>query len=228
MAYHPQGVRLDGHLLRGGAATRTVDHCTSPPFVPDNRTGTPCATQGFGRALVGHQPARRTSLASNGSVPRRGGRSRRGCSCHPVAPRLQGPNFGATTTRQAPRRPTLCVDHAGTTPIRLAGTRIPHLRVMGRLQGRVRHCGRAGGDAPHRPQPLSPRLVSGRPIVRGGHRGRGLRQQLDRLVEHRVLVRAGVRRRRHGDVGDDPDVVDPMLLRGQPLRDRQLQGRAVL
>jgi hypothetical protein len=30
---HPQGVRLDGHLLRGGAATRTVDHCTSPPFV---------------------------------------------------------------------------------------------------------------------------------------------------------------------------------------------------
>src|SRR5688572_24277673 len=32
-AYHPQGVRLDGHLLRGGAATRTVDHCTSPPFV---------------------------------------------------------------------------------------------------------------------------------------------------------------------------------------------------
>jgi hypothetical protein len=35
---HPQGVRLDGHLLRGGAATRTVDHCTSPPFVPSNRT----------------------------------------------------------------------------------------------------------------------------------------------------------------------------------------------
>ena len=35
---HPQGVRLDGHLLRGGAATRTVDHCTSPPFVPGNRT----------------------------------------------------------------------------------------------------------------------------------------------------------------------------------------------
>src|SRR5258706_15490550 len=37
-AYHPQGVRLDGHLLRGGAATRTVDHCTSPPFVPSYRT----------------------------------------------------------------------------------------------------------------------------------------------------------------------------------------------
>src|SRR5215210_6507959 len=35
---HPQGVRLDGHLLRGGAATRTVYHCTSPPFVPRNRT----------------------------------------------------------------------------------------------------------------------------------------------------------------------------------------------
>ena len=37
---HPQGVRLNGHLLRGGAATRTVDHCTSPPFVPANRTRT--------------------------------------------------------------------------------------------------------------------------------------------------------------------------------------------
>ena len=41
VAYHPQGVRLNGHLLRGGAATRTVDHCTSPPFVPKNRTRTP-------------------------------------------------------------------------------------------------------------------------------------------------------------------------------------------
>jgi len=39
-----RGDRLDGHLLRGGAAT-TVDHCTSPPFVPINRTGTSCATQ---------------------------------------------------------------------------------------------------------------------------------------------------------------------------------------
>src|SRR4051794_38027755 len=34
-----RGVRLDGHLLRGGAATRTVDHCTSPPFVRGNLTG---------------------------------------------------------------------------------------------------------------------------------------------------------------------------------------------
>ena len=37
IASHPQGVRLDGHLLRGGAATRRVDHCTSPPFVLANR-----------------------------------------------------------------------------------------------------------------------------------------------------------------------------------------------
>src|SRR4029077_11840674 len=42
---HPQGVRLNGHLLRGGAATRTVDHCTSPPFVPGNRTRTGNRTQ---------------------------------------------------------------------------------------------------------------------------------------------------------------------------------------
>src|SRR4051812_16753736 len=34
---HPQGVRLDGHLLRGGAAT-SIYHCTSPPFVLPNRT----------------------------------------------------------------------------------------------------------------------------------------------------------------------------------------------
>src|SRR4029077_10543208 len=34
---HPQGVRLDGDLLRGGAAT-VIYHCTSPPFVPGNRT----------------------------------------------------------------------------------------------------------------------------------------------------------------------------------------------
>src|SRR4051794_37446360 len=35
---HPQGVRLDEHLLGGGAATLTVDHCTSPPFVRENPT----------------------------------------------------------------------------------------------------------------------------------------------------------------------------------------------
>src|SRR4051794_41717934 len=40
-----RGVRLDGHLLRGGAATRTVDHCTSPPFVPNHRTGCPFGVQ---------------------------------------------------------------------------------------------------------------------------------------------------------------------------------------
>src|SRR3954452_973634 len=40
-----RGVRLDGHLLRGGAATRTVDHCTSPPFVPNHRTGSLFTTQ---------------------------------------------------------------------------------------------------------------------------------------------------------------------------------------
>src|SRR5918994_4321793 len=44
---HPQGVRLDGHLLRGGAATRTVDHCTSPPFVPRNRTRTRVRAQAW-------------------------------------------------------------------------------------------------------------------------------------------------------------------------------------
>src|SRR4051794_29557104 len=49
---HPQGVRLNGHLLRGGAATRTVDHCTSPPFVPGHRTGCFCAAQAARRAAT--------------------------------------------------------------------------------------------------------------------------------------------------------------------------------
>src|SRR5205814_10379841 len=34
-----QGDRLNGHLLRGGAA-RTIYHCTSPPFVRENGTRT--------------------------------------------------------------------------------------------------------------------------------------------------------------------------------------------
>src|SRR4029079_12427594 len=56
---HPQGVRLDGHLLRGGAATRTVDHCTSPPFVPKNRT----------RTLGGAQARERLRGPPRGGVP---------------------------------------------------------------------------------------------------------------------------------------------------------------
>src|SRR6266566_6579387 len=105
---HPQGVRLDGHLLRGGAATRTVDHCTSPPFVPDYRTRWSRVAQ--------------AEIAS----PGRGGR----------------------------------------------GSRI---------------------------------------------------EQLDGLVESRVLAGSEVRRRGHDDIRDDPDVVDPGLVRRQPFCDRQLQ-----
>ena len=80
---HPQGVRLDGHLLRGGAATRTVDHCTSPPFVPRNRTrrGAMCARR-VGASVARHpsatqcrragrapRPARPAPRSSVGSVP---------------------------------------------------------------------------------------------------------------------------------------------------------------
>jgi hypothetical protein len=72
-SFHPQGVRLDGHLLRGGAATRTVDHCTSPPFVPIYRTGRPCATQGFGRAPGGPltSPVDERRIEREGAAPRR-------------------------------------------------------------------------------------------------------------------------------------------------------------
>ena len=69
---HPQGVRLDGHLLRGGAATRTVDHCTSPPFVPGNRTRCARASaravsrasgRGAGRPRRSRAPVRRAPRA---------------------------------------------------------------------------------------------------------------------------------------------------------------------
>ena len=65
VAYHPQGVRLDGHLLRGGAATRTVDHCTSPPFVPTKpypMTGSSARARsgGHGRQAATAAPVRPT------------------------------------------------------------------------------------------------------------------------------------------------------------------------
>ena len=66
-AYHPQGVRLNGHLLRGGAATRTVDHCTSPPFVPGNRT----------RWARSERKARRCEVAPDGSGGREADRADR-------------------------------------------------------------------------------------------------------------------------------------------------------
>ena len=72
---HPQGVRLDGHLLRGGAATRTVDHCTSPPFVPRHRTGWSGGTQALRsvplteRCDAAPAPARMDSGAPAGVLP---------------------------------------------------------------------------------------------------------------------------------------------------------------
>ena len=57
-----RGVRLDGHLLRGGAATRTVDHCTSPPFVPRNPTR---------RRAIRARPRRRLVSAAGRPAPRR-------------------------------------------------------------------------------------------------------------------------------------------------------------
>ena len=86
VAYHPQGVRLDGHLLRGGAATRTVDHCTSPPFVPENRTRTrerkggearASPRSGGGRSAAPTPPLRRAPRApgrASGPCPARHGR----------------------------------------------------------------------------------------------------------------------------------------------------------
>ena len=56
--HHPQGVRLDGHLLRGGAAT-TFRHCTSPPFVRGNRT------RRLDRAQDPEVPGRRRSWPGN-------------------------------------------------------------------------------------------------------------------------------------------------------------------
>src|SRR5919197_643955 len=100
---------LDGQLLRGGAATATVDHCTSPPFVRGNPTGT----------------------------------------------------------------------------VWLAQAILPS--------------GTSGGDAQ-----LRSRL-----------------QQLDRLVQHRILASWRIGRNADRDVRGDPDVVDPPTVGRQPLRDGQ-------
>src|SRR5439155_13295929 len=78
-----RGDRLDGHLLRGGAATRTVDHCTSPPFVPIHRTGTSCDAQarsgdGFSTPVARvRQPFLSPRRRSGGPRQDSGGRDRR-------------------------------------------------------------------------------------------------------------------------------------------------------
>src|SRR5206468_3333792 len=93
-----RGDRLDGHLLRGGAATRTVDHCTSPPFVPIHRTGTSCDVQarlddGFSTTIAPErQPPRcpPTTVRRPESGPLRMG-SRR-CPSSAAGPPCRGPD----------------------------------------------------------------------------------------------------------------------------------------
>ena len=90
---HPQGVRLDGHLLRGGAATRTVDHCTSPPFVPANRT----RCRGCKRAR------RDPDQAAARSRRRRPTRRAPRAPCRASGPRRPGRSAGTSTTTSGVR-----------------------------------------------------------------------------------------------------------------------------
>ncbi len=55
LLHHPKVVRLAG-CLRGGAALLTVDHCTSPPFVPGDDRPTPCRDARGGAFLVHRRP----------------------------------------------------------------------------------------------------------------------------------------------------------------------------
>src|SRR5215207_11014250 len=81
------------------------------------------------------------------------------------------------------------------------------------------------------PYPMVARHARVTPSASGGlpnaGRGTGWAQQLDGPIEDRVLVRHGLGRCLDRDIGDDPDMVDPALVRRQPLGDRQLD-RAVL
>ena len=130
---HPQGVRLDGHLLRGGAATRTVDHCTSPPFVPGNRTRCAKASASSGTGRRAQAAARRrrrggvaapsssSALSRIGSVAGResvGQRRRRRPGSMPASwiQRLSGVSHRAIVSRNAPPSPgSSC--HCWTVPL---------------------------------------------------------------------------------------------------------------
>ena len=80
----PEGLRL-ARPLRGGAALPTVDHCTSPPFVPGHHRRTRSRTQGVGRRSGGRRAATgsRADGRRRGAVGERSGlgrrRRRRGC-----------------------------------------------------------------------------------------------------------------------------------------------------
>ena len=108
---HPQGVRLDGHLLRGGAATRTVDHCTSPPFVPGNRTRT-----------------RDASASVANAAPFRAVRRPRGCRPGAGPPSTSsarssvGSSPGASVRRDARRRPPARARRRGSSACRASAS----------------------------------------------------------------------------------------------------------
>src|SRR5689334_7855153 len=66
---------------------------------------------------------------------------------------------------------------------------------------------------------------SGRPLRPAEGRSLGRADHVERLGEDRILARCEGRRHVDRDVRLDADVVDPMLVRGEPLRDPQ-SGRA--
>ena len=131
---HPQGVRLDGHLLRGGAATRTVDHCTSPPFVPANRTRAVSSARAAMRRSPPPvrprppqapsprrcPPSTSSARSSVGSVPAGTGVGRSpttsGLSPTPWIQRLFGVSHFAIVSRNAPPSPVSSC-HCWTVPL---------------------------------------------------------------------------------------------------------------
>ena len=125
---HPQGVRLDGHLLRGGAAS-TVYHCTSPPFVLGNRTR--CVDRVQERPVAIRRPpagsasaagpaSSSTARSSVGSLPAGSGSGRvtttSGVSPTSWIQRLSGVSQRAIVSLNAPPSP-LSSCHCWTVPL---------------------------------------------------------------------------------------------------------------
>ncbi len=243
VAYHPQGVRLDGHLLRGGAATRTVDHCTSPPFVPGNRTRTRLQAQ----ERPGCTPREAEACfpvgkrARNG--PFRGPLARLDAeACFPVCKRASNgirrgrtgcldPDLQSASRQRAPsglrRGPTGCLDpdlqsasrHMAPNGIRRGPTGCPDPD----LQSASRQQGRASSARTHHG---SRRPSGGDPPARL-ERGRVGPEHLERPIERRIVARCEVVRDRDQNVGLETHIVDPALVQRQPARDGQAERSAL-
>ena len=127
-----RGVRLDGHLLRGGAATMFA-HCTSPPFVREHLSRRSPTVQGHvrSRSLQARWAGLSTaplSLGSDPMLPIRAGctsrtgrhRGSRACAPRPVLARMDALRRGSSAGGDA------AVDHPGACSTNVCDARVPN------------------------------------------------------------------------------------------------------